>query len=551
VLAVDDAAAIDPASTSVIRFALARLGVDPIGAFVSLPAVATAWDEVVTRRLVLGPMALADLTTIVRTALDCTSEAAEACAVWAAGSPMLAIELASSLSDDERAGRSPLPAVPRATVRAVGRLQGRLDQLSDAARRALVVVAASRSGRVPVVLDALEALGEPPGGLDEAEDAGHVVIAGGTATFTHPLLRPLSYHLVAASSRRAAHRALAGALGAPRDAAERAWHLVEACVGPDDDVAAALELVAADARRRGALSESATALERAATLSVDPLTAARRRRAAAVAALDGFDFDTALRLVAVGDDEDESAWLAVEAIERRDGESAALGALGLRTAVDNDVVADLLLGAGRRADATRLAGETVSSPLSACVLAAIDQSRPLPAEPDAANAVGRRARRRWLQAAAARGVAVERPASPDELVAAAQVAASAGEAATARDLVDRALAAVPASATRLVESLAAMAARFDDVVVTTSAAAPAVLGSLTKAERRVAEAVAAGRTNKEVADHLFVSVKTVDFHLQGIYRKLAVRSRTELAVLIAPALATGAAGEVNVPGGST
>ena len=62
---------------------------------------------------------------------------------------------------------------------------------------------------------------------------------------------------------------------------------------------------------------------------------------------------------------------------------------------------------------------------------------------------------------------------------------------------------------------------------------PEVVAALTKAERRVAEAVAAGRTNREVADHLFVSVKTVDFHLQAIYRKLEVRSRTELAVLMA------------------
>jgi DNA-binding CsgD family transcriptional regulator len=56
------------------------------------------------------------------------------------------------------------------------------------------------------------------------------------------------------------------------------------------------------------------------------------------------------------------------------------------------------------------------------------------------------------------------------------------------------------------------------------------LDALTKAERRVAHAVADGMTNREAAAHLFVSVKTVDFHLQQIYRKLAVRSRTELAV---------------------
>ena len=552
VLVLDDAAAIDSASTGAITFALARVGVDPIGAFLGVPTATSPWDDVVTRRVVLGPLTTADLVAIVAHATDCAPDAARACAEWAGGSPMLAVELASSLSEDERRGRAALPSVPRATVRAVERLQWGLDALSERARRALVVVAASRSGRVPVILRALEALGEPPGGLDEAEDAGHVTLSGGLATFTHPLLEPLSYHLVAASSRRAAHRALAGALGEPRDAVERAWHLAESCVGPDEDVAAALDLVAADARRRGALIESAATLERAAALSLDPEQAAARRRSAAVAALDGFDFDTALRLVDPADpDDDEAALLGLEALERRDGESAALGVLAARRDPPADVLADLLLGTGRRADAAR---ELESAPITALarsVRAVLDQSAPLPDEPVATGAVGRRARRRWLQSAAARGQEILAPTSVDELVSAAQVAGARGDAVTARDLVERAVAGVPKTATRLLEALQAVAKRFDEVAVTASSVPAAVLESLTKAERRVAESVAAGRTNKEVADHLFVSVKTVDFHLQGIYRKLSVRSRTELAVLMAPTLTAGGAGPPGASGAAS
>ncbi|MFC6155553.1 helix-turn-helix transcriptional regulator [Kribbella jiaozuonensis] len=52
---------------------------------------------------------------------------------------------------------------------------------------------------------------------------------------------------------------------------------------------------------------------------------------------------------------------------------------------------------------------------------------------------------------------------------------------------------------------------------------------LTATERRVAELVAAGRSNHETAAELFMSVKTVEANLTRIYRKLAVRSRTELA----------------------
>ena len=54
-------------------------------------------------------------------------------------------------------------------------------------------------------------------------------------------------------------------------------------------------------------------------------------------------------------------------------------------------------------------------------------------------------------------------------------------------------------------------------------------GALTPTERRVAELVAEGRTNREVADLLFLSAKTVAAHLTSAYAKLGVRSRTELA----------------------
>ena len=52
---------------------------------------------------------------------------------------------------------------------------------------------------------------------------------------------------------------------------------------------------------------------------------------------------------------------------------------------------------------------------------------------------------------------------------------------------------------------------------------------LTAAERRVADLVAEGRTNREVAAALFLGERTVASHLTHIYAKLGVRSRTELA----------------------
>ena len=52
--------------------------------------------------------------------------------------------------------------------------------------------------------------------------------------------------------------------------------------------------------------------------------------------------------------------------------------------------------------------------------------------------------------------------------------------------------------------------------------------ALTASERRVASLAAQGRSNREIAEELVVTVKTVEWHLSQTYRKLDVRSRTAL-----------------------
>ena len=52
--------------------------------------------------------------------------------------------------------------------------------------------------------------------------------------------------------------------------------------------------------------------------------------------------------------------------------------------------------------------------------------------------------------------------------------------------------------------------------------------SLTASERRVVDLAAAGRTNRDIAQALFVPPKTVEVHLSNAYRKLGIRSRREL-----------------------
>ncbi|MEO6090129.1 MAG: AAA family ATPase [Umezawaea sp.] len=55
---------------------------------------------------------------------------------------------------------------------------------------------------------------------------------------------------------------------------------------------------------------------------------------------------------------------------------------------------------------------------------------------------------------------------------------------------------------------------------------------LTDGERRVAELAAAGLTNRQIADALFVTVRTVESHLSNTYRKSGVQERADLATLL-------------------
>jgi DNA-binding CsgD family transcriptional regulator len=58
---------------------------------------------------------------------------------------------------------------------------------------------------------------------------------------------------------------------------------------------------------------------------------------------------------------------------------------------------------------------------------------------------------------------------------------------------------------------------------------------LTASEQRVAELAASGLSNPEIAQRLFVTIKTVEMHLSNAYRKLGVRSRHELPGALATA----------------
>jgi DNA-binding NarL/FixJ family response regulator len=60
------------------------------------------------------------------------------------------------------------------------------------------------------------------------------------------------------------------------------------------------------------------------------------------------------------------------------------------------------------------------------------------------------------------------------------------------------------------------------------------LHELTEREREIAELAARGRSNREIAGQLFVSIRTVNNHLNHVYTKLGFSDRQQLATAIDP-----------------
>jgi non-specific serine/threonine protein kinase len=64
--------------------------------------------------------------------------------------------------------------------------------------------------------------------------------------------------------------------------------------------------------------------------------------------------------------------------------------------------------------------------------------------------------------------------------------------------------------------------------------APSLLESLTRREREIADHLAVGMSNKEIAERLFISVRTVETHVENILRKLELQSRAQVPAAMRP-----------------
>ena len=291
---VDDMHWLDAASRECVLYLARRAGGPLAVALAVREPVDHALEHARLPELRLGPLQDdASLELLRRVAPDLAPPVAAALAEAAAGNPLALVELPATLTADQRSGVTPieLPVAPGGRLREA--FAGRIGDLGEPARRALLVAATHAGHDLTTVAAACTAAGTDVADLSEAEARGMVRIEAGRVTFAHPILRGAAYHAAAATDRRGAHRALAGVL----DGERRAWHLASAAAGPDEAVAAELERVAGGAAARRAFAAASAAYERAARLSPEGDDVARRLLAAGQAASAAAARDRALALL--------------------------------------------------------------------------------------------------------------------------------------------------------------------------------------------------------------------------------------------------------------
>ena len=293
---VDDVQWVDTSSRECIEY-IARRASGPLAVVL---AARDPWyppERIRLPDLPVGPVDDRAATELLRQrAPELAPPVAAAIAQAAAGNPLALVELPATLTASQRAGVAALELPLGPGDRLQRAFAGRVEALSGPARQALLTAAAYAGTELPVIAAACRRAGTDAGQLADAEASGLVRLGAGLVTFAHPLIRGLVYSEAGEAARRAAHAALASVL---RDDDDRqAWHLAGAAIGPDEEVAAALERAGGRAVARRAYAAGSGALERAARLSPDPEVAGRRLITAGQAAAAAGVADRALALFA-------------------------------------------------------------------------------------------------------------------------------------------------------------------------------------------------------------------------------------------------------------
>lgn len=294
-VAVDDAHWLDPGSAEALLFAARRVDAEGVALlFTTLTGEGGGFAAEDLPQLTLGGLTEDEAARLLAPA-EVSSQVLVRLVEGTGGNPLALREIARSLTPGQLRGTEPLtdPLPTAATL--ADRLAMRLGDLGTTTRHALMVAAAGETGTLEHVASALAHLGLPASALEDAEHRGLITLEQATIRFAHPLLRSAAYHELSDAHRRDAHLAYA-ATAHPADDDRRAWHLAQAAAGPDEAIAAELERVAAGMAGRTAYLAAAEAATRAGMLSEDPAEAARRLETAARNAILGGDLDRALAL---------------------------------------------------------------------------------------------------------------------------------------------------------------------------------------------------------------------------------------------------------------
>ena len=300
VCVVDDEQWLDRASAQVLGFVARRLGAESVGlifaARVPSSDIAGLPDLVVER---LGDR---DARALLEAALTAPLDARVRDQIVAEtrGNPLALLELPRGLTPQELAGGFGLPTTSRISDGIEENFRRRIEVLPDQTRRLLLIAAAEPLGDPALVWVAAAQLGVGAEATAPATEAG-LIEFGTRVRFRHPLVRSAVYGSVSPQERQLVHAALADVTDAHQDPDRHAWHRAQAAAGPDEAVATELERSAGRAQARGGIAAAAAFLERATTLTLDPVRRTERAVAAASAQIKAGAFATARDLLSIAE----------------------------------------------------------------------------------------------------------------------------------------------------------------------------------------------------------------------------------------------------------
>jgi DNA-binding CsgD family transcriptional regulator len=376
VLAADDAQWLDRPTADVLAFIARRVDSDPV---LLLATIRDGYPSPLLQAglpgLHLEGLAAVPAGKLLDAAFPCLLPAARGRIIAEAeGNPLGLIELPSALAaaPARAGGRLPL------TRRLEQVFAARAAELPAVTQTLLLVAAADEHSTLAQVMKAATVTGAKPtvSDLVPAVEAQLIDADDHTLRFRRSLVRWALYQAATVAERHAAHAALAEVLADDPD--RQAWHRAAAATGPDPAVAAGLEEAARRARARGAISTAATAFERAADFTPDPVRRGAVLLSAAEAARELGHTDHLSRLLREADsypltarDRAYATWLGDAFGEEEElfGASVTVHALAesaRQMAADNDIplALKLLSAAALRCHWADLGAQAVSEVLN-------------------------------------------------------------------------------------------------------------------------------------------------------------------------------------------